>query len=358
MVEFGVETEEPSTRQKEHEFADRETQTNSGKRKQSVEGCGPSSKQKRLQNVYPDSACGYTSPTGEHSENEWEVASPSASPQKNKLPRLKLRKIGTHRPMQAALRLTLPDGARSGFERGGGYADEVERLARLESRAITLRNLGLEQTIPPRPIYNTPPEPSETQTEAPLPPASPIIISGDATRGDVNEPPVGNVVAQQDEIVAAVERVQRPVPNLFPHSNHQEHILLPGGRGDRPLIRHVPAVRFRMPPIRINFEELERFFADRHLTLEGIDMNDLMVELMKRMIVMEGTFNETTDVWPPLRRPVYRKHSRELIAFMAFVMYLYGNSKLALNIIYCISKYTKPTILKLMDQIFDGRFRY
>jgi hypothetical protein len=114
-----------------------------------------------------------------------------------------------------------------------------------------------------------------------------------------------------------------------------------------------------MPPIRVNFDELERFFADRHLTLEGIDMNDLMVEMMKRMGVMEGIVSGQIDaVWPPLRRPVYRKHSRELIAFMAFVMYLYGNSKLALNIIYCISKYTKPTIRKLMNQIFDGRYRY
>jgi hypothetical protein len=261
--------------------------------------------------------------------------------------------------MQAALRLNVSDGARSGFERAGGYADEVERIARFESRAITLRNLGLAPTIPPPPMDNTEPEHSETLTEAPVPPASPKSVSGDATRGDDNELQVGNFVTQQDEIIAVVERAQRTVPNLFPLSNHQEHILVPGGRGDRPLIRHVPVVPFRMPPIRVNFDELERFFADRHLTLEGIDMNDLMVEMMKRMGVMEGIVSGQIDaVWPPLRRPVYRKHSRELIAFMAFVMYLYGNSKLALMIIYCISKYTKPTIRKLMNQIFDGRYCY
>lgn len=63
--------------------------------------------------------------------------------------------------MQADLRLKVPDGTRSGYNRAGGNAVELERIARLESLAVTLRYLGLKQTIlsPPPLKANTPPQP-------------------------------------------------------------------------------------------------------------------------------------------------------------------------------------------------------
>lgn len=81
-------------------------------------------------------------------------------------------------------------------------------------------------------------------------------------------------------------------------------------------------------------------------------MNDLMVEIMKRIGVMVGIVSCLRDaVFPPLSRQVYRKHLQKLIAFITFEMYLYGNYKLELMIIYCILKYTKQTIRKLMNKI-------
>lgn len=96
--------------------------------------------------------------TGEHTKNKWKVAFPSASPLKNKLPRLKLHKTITSRLMQAVHELTLLKGARSGFERAGSYANDVNRIARLESRAITLRNFGVALKIPLPLMENTAPE--------------------------------------------------------------------------------------------------------------------------------------------------------------------------------------------------------
>lgn len=69
----------------------------------------------------------------EHSDNEWKVASSSASPHKNKITQLKLRETGATRPMQAELRINVLYGKRCFFERAGSYADKVNRIARLES---------------------------------------------------------------------------------------------------------------------------------------------------------------------------------------------------------------------------------
>jgi hypothetical protein len=320
-----------------------------------VDRDGPFSKQKRLENVYPDSACGYTSPTGEHSDNEWEVVSPKASPQKNKLPRLKLRKTGASRPMQAALRLNVPDGARSGFERAGGFADETEMIARLESRAVTLRNLGLAPIIPQPLLNNTPPEPLRTQTAASVQPSSPISISDDASSAEEDEPPVVNVTNHQED---AVRTVTTAVTYLHRRSHNQAVILLPNGRGDRALIRRMPSVPFDVPIFRFDIEEFERFAAQRHISLEGININELRDEIAKRVNVLTRRLDGTDVVWEPLRRPVYRKYSRELIALMTLTLHLFGRSELALMLIYCISKYKKSTLHNLMNEIFSGRYRY
>lgn len=84
------------------------------------------------------------STTEEHSENQYEVAFLSKSPEKNdKPPRSKLRKTTACRPMHAALRINVKNDARSGFKLEGGFADKKTKIARMEQRAITLRNLGL-----------------------------------------------------------------------------------------------------------------------------------------------------------------------------------------------------------------------
>jgi hypothetical protein len=225
----------------------------------------------------------------------------------------------------------------------------------MESRAVTLRNLGLAPTIPPAPMENPPTEPLRTQTAAPVPPPSPISISDDASSAEEDEPSVDNVTNHPE---AAVRTVRTALPDLPPRSFHREVDLLPGGHGDRSLIRRIPLVPFQVPIFRFDLEEFERFVADRHISLDGINVNELLDEIAKRANVLEGCLDGTDVVWAPLRHPVYRKYSRELIALMTLAMHLFGNSELALMLIYCISKYQKPTLRKIMKTIFDGRYRY
>jgi len=353
-VEVGVETEEPSTRPKVHEYAERETQTDSIKRKQSVAREGPSSKRKRLEAEYPDSACGYTSSTNEDEEepeeNEWEVATPSATPQKNELRRIKLRRRGAPRPMHAALRINVPDGARSGFQRAGGFADEGNLIDRIESRAVTLRNLGLAPTNPTQMAGNIPQGSSQTETEAPVTPASPIRSPYDASSSEVYHTPPRYVDHPQAPAATAL-------PNVPSRRRFHEFIVLPGGHGDAPLFRRTPSVPIQIPNIRLNLEEFERFAADRHVSLVGIDYNQILVEILRRTNVLRGGLYGREHVWPPLHHPVFRKPSRELIALMTFALHLFGNTEIALLLIYCISKYQIATLRKFMSDIFDNRFR-
>jgi len=348
----GVETEEPSTRPKVHELAERETQTDTIKRKQSVAGEGPSSKRRRLEAEYPDSACGYTSSANEYNaepeENEWEVATPSATPQKKELRRIKLRRTGAPRPMQAALRINVPDGARSGFQRAGGFADERDVIARMEARAESLRMMGLQPTIPtPPPTRNI--EPPRAEPDASVP--SPITVSDDASSGEEYQPPVRQVA---NPPVAADDTA---LPNLPARIRFNEVVLLRGGQGDASLIRRTPLVPIQTPNFSFEPEVFARFAADRHVSLEGIDVNELLLELLKRRRVLSGNLNRTDIVWPPLRLPVFRQPSRELIALMTLALHMFGNSELALWLIYCISKYQKATLRKLMSEIFDDLFR-
>ena len=230
-------------------------------------------------------------------------------------------------------------------------------IARLESRAVTLRNLGLEPTIPSLPpIVNTLPEPLRIQTAALVQPTSPISILDDASSAEENEvPPVGNVTIHQE---AAVRTVTTTVNNLAPGFFNPEVNLLPGGRGDRALIRRIPSVPMDVPNFRFDLQEFERFAANRHISLVGINVNELLDEIVKRSNVLKRRLDGTDVVWEPLRHPVYRKYSRELIALMTLALHLFGNSELALMLIYCISKYQKSTLRNLMNEIFGGRYRY
>lgn len=77
--------------------------------------------------------CRYKSLTGEHSENEKEVAFSSVNRQKNKkLLQLKLRKTDACRPMRSALCNNVVDSARNGFKRAAGFANEREIIASIK----------------------------------------------------------------------------------------------------------------------------------------------------------------------------------------------------------------------------------
>lgn len=87
-----------------------------------------------------------------------------------------------------------------------------------------MRMLGLAPTFPLPLMCNIKPEHLQTQTEDSVAQANLMSLSEDATCGDYNEPLVGNVVDQQEAIIAAVERANIAVSNLFGNSMHKEHI--------------------------------------------------------------------------------------------------------------------------------------
>lgn len=319
MVEVGVETDEPSTRPKTHEFANGETQTESRKRANTVTEAGPSAKQMRLCALYPDSACGYSTSSDEDGE-VIEAVSP-----KNKLRRIKVRRTGAPRPMQAATRIDIPAGARSGFERAGLEADEEDRVARMQRRARTLRVLGL---APPSPITILDDEDDQPQAVAAAP---------------------------------AVPQAAAPAPTpVFPENAPYTQVAIhpPENEHDTPVYGRTLITPFQVPAFTLNLAEFEAFAARRHIDLDGIDVGALLAEIMKRAAWISEQGNPAYAVWPPLRRLVYLGHSREMIALMTLSLYLFGDSELAVMMIFVISKNTKASIKSAMRLISNGRFLY
>lgn len=144
--------------------------------------------------------------------------------------------------MQAAFRQHVPNNAFSCYKRVRGNANKVKKIIRQKLKDVTMKNICLGFTFSTSLMDNTLKFPLETQKTASAQLASSTTISGDATSGDNNKKTVVNVVDLREEVLAAVERKDIALLNLLPNLNHQEHNLLPGERGDRPLTRHVPSV--------------------------------------------------------------------------------------------------------------------
>lgn len=102
-VEVKVETEKPSTRLQVYKFADRKIiKTDSSEQTLSTACSGPTYMRMRLYALYPDPACGHTSPTDRDDE-------------KLEFRQIEVRETEAPCPMQAELQFYIPDWVQSGF---------------------------------------------------------------------------------------------------------------------------------------------------------------------------------------------------------------------------------------------------
>ena len=134
-------------------------------------------------------------------------------------------------------------------------------------------------------------------------------------------------------------------------------ILLPGVKGDQPLLLREPKTEIVMPKITRTLADFQSFAAKHSVSLVRITIQELMDELAKRGRLLAGDSVGADVVWAPLESSVMTGFRRELIALMTLSLFFFGNTELAFMFIFCICKYSPVTIRKTMKLIWENKYK-
>ena len=123
-------------------------------------------------------------------------------------------------------------------------------------------------------------------------------------------------------------------------------------RGDKPLVLRRPQHPIVLPTVRRSLNQFKEFATQRKVAIKLINIDELIAEFSRRVSVLTGFEIDTTVVWAPLLHPVTSGFQVEHLALMALALHFFGNTELALAIIYCVSKNSKESIRKMLSKLW------
>ena len=368
-----METDEPSTRPKHHEYEELAVQTDEV-------GEPPIKRHRRAR--FPDSAEAYP-PTEEDEDKENETAPTPMPHETNALPIVNWRRSGGLRPMHKAEKVNIPIGAKSGFETAGRLVDlpvpiTLAQIMALEQRAVTppLPPHGLVGTVNNPIVVTSPVRQAPRQGGAQGAVAAPrqggaqgavAAPRQGGAQGAVAAPRQGGAQGAvaaprqggaQGAVAAPRQGGAQGAVAGQAVAFRTEVTLMAAVAGDQPLVQRQPDAPIRFPITQTNEDDFRRFAADHNIRLERVNVMEVMRQLDMRIRLLSGTSQGDHFLWAPLLKHVSTGLHRQVIALMTLALHLYGNTELAYLLIFCVSKLSLIRIRQIMKSIWDKTHHY
>ena len=342
-VDSAVETDEPSTRPKHHEYEEVAVQTD--------EDGEPPIKRHRSAR-FPDSAEAYP-PTEEDWDKENETAPISMPHEKNALPIVNWRRSGGPRSMHAAEKVNIPIGAKSGFETAGRLLHLPVQLTMAQILEFAQR--AVTPPLPPHGLVGTVNNPIVVTSPIRQAPGAVAAPRQGGAPGAVAAPRQGGA---QGAVAAPRQGGAQGAAANQAVAFRTEVTLMAAVPGDQPLVQRQPNTPIRFQIKNANEDDFRRFAGDHNIRLERVDVVELMRQLDMRVRLLSGTSQGDNFLWAPLLKHVSYGLNRQVIALMTLALHLYGNTELAYILIFCVSKLSLIRIRQIMKSIWDKTHHY
>ena len=137
----------------------------------------------------------------------------------------------------------------------------------------------------------------------------------------------------------------------------EEVLLIPSlNKTDLPLTLKIPVVPLSIPLSNFSLEDFRKWASEKHIDLEGVNLADVNGELTKRINILSGMPFDGS-ILPPLQRHAHSRYCNRLSALFALCLFSYRDDiKLAVALMFCISKLTTKRISRNFGLIMKGKF--